>query len=155
MTSAYREALVMLLKILLIIVIVAALITLHGYLYTTQQLRASIIRYGVHPSPEAAMGALVSQLYIGIHKVEIRSAAPDSRSRANPSIQYVVAKVWADSRVDGRPARIGNLDHDVAGTFFAHVPRGWVYIPEDFFVSRGYFGFWLRVFRLQAEETPG
>ncbi len=145
----------MLKNILLIIVVLAALITLHGYLYTTQQLRVCIIRYGVHPSPEEAMRSLISHLYIGVQRVEIKRAAPDTRRGSNPSVQYVVAKVWAESRADGNPARTGNLDHDVAGTFFAHIPRGWVYIPEDFFVSRGYFGFWLRVFRLQAEDVPG
>ena len=144
----------MLKRISLIIVVLAALITLHGYLYTTQQIRVCVARYGAHASAEEAMRALISQSYIGVQKVEIKPIGPDSRHGSNPSVLFVVAKVWAQSREDGSLARTDGLDHDVAGTFFAHIPRGWVYIPADFFVARGYFGFWLKVFRLQAEDLP-
>ncbi len=69
--------------------------------------------------------SLVKDWYTGIEKVEIIGPllpAPDD-------LQFVEARVWAQSRADGKGFH--DWDYDNPGCFFLRLEGGWVLVPES------------------------
>jgi hypothetical protein len=123
------------------------------WFYTTAQLSIAARRDGVHETPEAGMRALAEKSWVDVEKIEIEYAGPNSFDGSNPHVWFVVARVWAGGRTDGKP--MGNHGYGSAGSFFLHTRQGWVHVPEGAFPE--FVGFGMRLFGLlpAGEEASG
>jgi hypothetical protein len=120
-----------------------------AWIYTSIQL--SIARSkGVYPSAEYGMQSLLEESYIGISRIDIRSAGPNSNDGSNPHVWYVIAEVRADSRADG--SSLGRNGCDAPGVFFLQTKAGWVWMPEGAFP--GFIGTWMKMFGMAGDGQP-
>jgi hypothetical protein len=122
-----------------------------AWIYTSIQL--SIARSkGVYPSAEYGMKSMLEESYIGISRIDIRSAGPNSEDGSNPHVWYVIAEVRADSRADG--SSLGRNGCDASGIFFLQTKDGWVYVSEGAFP--GIIGSWMKMFGMAGpgQSTP-
>jgi hypothetical protein len=92
---------------------------------------AAARREGVYATPEDGMHVLVTKTWIGVDRVEIEYAGPNSFDGTHPDVWFVTAKVWAARRGDLTP--VGSRGYDSAGSFFLRVHDGWVHVPEGRF----------------------
>jgi len=102
------------------------------------------MRDGVHETPEEGMRALAEKSWIDVEKIDIEYAGPNSFDGSNPHVWFVVVKVWAAQRADGKP--IGSHGYGGAGCFFLHTKEGWVHVPEGAFPE--FVGFGMKLFGL-------
>lgn len=131
--------------VLLIAILLTGLCAACGRIYSLAQLGGARQK-GMYPNAVAGMQALIAQGYRGVQKVEIEYSGPNSFSGRQPHVWFVVAKVWADSRADGRP--IHEQGYDLPGSFFLRVNEGWVHLPEDAFPM--VIGFFMDLFGLEG-----
>lgn len=108
----------------------AGILTATLWVYTTLNLEIAK-REGVYANPEAGMRVRVSESWVGIERVEITYAGPNSFDGSNPHVWFVTAQVWAARRADWMP--IHQRGYDSAGSFFLRVREGWVHVPEGRF----------------------
>ena len=120
-----------------------ALILLSAWSYTSLQL-ALARSQGVYPSAEEGMRELLETGYIGITRLDILYAGPDSSTGRQPHVWYVMAEVRASRRADG--SELGVRGCDGPGSFFIQTNEGWVHMPEGAFPK--VVGQWMDVFGL-------
>jgi hypothetical protein len=96
---------------LLLIPLVAAGTWLHMFLTL-----AAARREGVYSTPEEAMLARIERGWIDVERVDLEHAGPNDPDGSQPHVWFVVARVWADRRADGKP--VGSGRNDLAGSFF-------------------------------------
>lgn len=111
------------------------------WLHTTISLEIAK-REGVYATPEDGMRVLVTESWVDVERVEIEYAGTNSFDGSNPHVWFVVAKVWAARRADGKA--VGWRGYDSAGSFFLRVGDGWVHVPEGKFPE--FIGFGMRLF---------
>jgi hypothetical protein len=111
------------------------------WLHTTINLEIAK-KEGVYATPEDGMRILVTGSWVGVERVEIVYAGTNSFDGSNPHVQFVVAKVWAARRSDGKP--VSWRGYDSAGSFFLRVEDGWVHVSEGRFPEL--IGFGMRLF---------
>jgi hypothetical protein len=109
--------------------------------YTTAQLAMARWR-GTYPTAEEAMRAIIDRGYVGVSRVDILYAGPNSSHGWQPHVWYAVAEVRADRRADG--SAMGLHGCDAAGSFFLQTKEGWVHVPEGAFPTL--IGLWMPVF---------
>jgi len=128
-----------------------ALILLSAWSYTSLQL-APARSQGVYPSAEEGMRQLLETGYIGITRLDILYAGPDSSTGRQPHVWYVMAEVRATRRAEG--PQLGDHVCDVPGLFFIQTSGGWVQMPEAAFPEL--VGLWMNVFGLAGpgQSTP-
>ena len=88
-------------------------------------------REGVYPTAEDGMRARVAGGWLEVESVEIVHAGPASFDGTDPHIWFVVAKVWAAKRGDGKP--VSQRGYDPGGSYFLQVKDGWVHVSEGSF----------------------
>jgi len=103
-----------------------------AWMYTTSQLAIAKSR-GIYESPEAGMQARIEEGYVGIQKVYIMSAGPNFPNGELPHVWFVVARVYADKRADGKAVGNERNDFDFPGSFYIKTGNGWVWVPEGAF----------------------
>ena len=132
---------------ILVVLLCSVALLFASWLYTSLQLTLAR-SHGVYPSAEQAMLALVDQGYVGVSRVDILYAGPNSFDGSQPYVWYVIAEVHADTRADG--SALGHYGCDAPGSFFLHTKEGWVHVPEGAFPE--FIGFWMSVF---GQAGPG
>jgi len=125
----------------------AGILTAMLWAYTTLNLGVAK-REGVYANPEAGMRVRVSEGWVGIERVEITYAGPNSFDGSDPHVWFVTAQVWATRRADWKP--IHQRGYDSAGSFFLRVREGWVHVPEGRFpeligLGMRLFGPWVEI----------
>jgi hypothetical protein len=125
-----RRVVLVLAVIPLAIVQFAPILVATGWLHMVGTLAAAR-REGVYATPEDGMRALVMKTWIGVDRVEIERAGPNSFDGDHPDVWFVTARVWAARRGDFTP--VGSRGYDSAGSFFLRVRDGWVHVPEGHF----------------------
>ena len=100
------------------------------YFYTTLQVEIAK-RAGVYPTPEDSMRALIAESWVGVQRIEIEHAGTNSFDGSHPHVWFVIARVWAEGRSDGKP--MSSAGHEGAGSLFLRTEDGWVHVPEGFF----------------------
>lgn len=136
-----RKSLLAITALTLVIVQLAAILVGTLWFYTTLRLKIAK-REGVYETPEEGMRVLVTESWIDVAKVEITYAGPNSFDGSNPDVWFVIARVWAAQRGDGKP--VHQRGYDSAGSFFLRVQEGWVHVPEGKFPEL--IGFGMRLF---------
>ena len=117
--------------------------------YTTLQIDRAR-SHGFSSTAEEAARRLLEDGYIGIRRIDVLYAGPNSPDGKNPHVWYVVAEVRAESRSDGsEPGRNGC---DAPGTFVLQAREGWFVVPEGAFP--GLLGNWMREFGLAGPGAP-
>lgn len=99
------------------LLVVSACVLTATWLYTTTWLRHAEASYGLYPTPEEGMAAL---LWGGQHQIEaqyIQYSGPSCFLRCSPHVWFVHV---AGSGRGG-------------GAYFLHVKEGWVHLPESAF----------------------
>ena len=135
-----------LLKVLLLLVGLAALITMHGYWYSTTVLQKYIDSCGAYPTLDEAIDANFRHngydpSWFDVHKSQ--------NSKNVPYTWYVIDRVKREyqSAVDAvklPPTVCG-------GSFYEHTRQGWVGMPEHMLNAFGYLDLWMKVFHLYGE----
>ncbi len=106
-----------LLLVLSTALVLSACVLTVTWLYTTIQLQLARARYGVYPTPEEGMSAL---LWEGQHKIEakyLKYSGPSCVVVCSPHVWFVHV---AGSGRGG-------------GAYFLHTKDGWVHMPESAF----------------------
>lgn len=134
-------------KYLLAIAILTLVLIATLWFYTTLNLEIAK-REGIYETPEDGMRVRVTESWIDVEKIEITYAGPNSFDGSNPHVWYVIARVWADRRANGKP--IHQRGYDSPGSFFLHVQEGWVHVPEGRFPEL--VGFGMQLFGLSADK---
>jgi hypothetical protein len=141
-----------LLRVALIAICIIAVtlgFTFWSWSFTTSQLNAAR-SFGVFPSPSEGMLTLVQSGYVGIQEARIVHAQQETFPLGGGShVWFVIACVWADSRVGGSPVGSPTHDFDYPGSYFVDTHEGWVLMPET--SSPLFVGFWMRIFGLAGE----
>ncbi len=132
----------------LVLVRLALIFLAATWFYTNGQLRIAGMRDGVYETPEEGMRALAEESWIDVEKIEIEYAGPNAFDGSNPHVGFVVAKVWAAGRADGKP--VGSHGYGSAGSFFLHTKDGWVHVPEGAFPE--FVGFGMKLFGLSPTD---
>jgi hypothetical protein len=114
----------------LAVVQLAAMLAVALWFHTALNLEVAKQK-GIYVSPEEGMRTLVSRSWIDVERVEITYAGPNSFDGSHPHVWFVVARVWAARRADGKP--VAQRGYDSAGSFFLRVQEGWVHVPEGRF----------------------
>lgn len=122
--------------------------TAGSWYFTTSRLNWSAQSIGVFQSPAEGMLSQIDRGWIGIQEARIINAGPETGPGGAPYIWFVVACVWADSRIDGSPVGSSTHDFDFPGTYFLETKEGWVQMPEG---SALFVGFWMKVFNLAGD----
>jgi hypothetical protein len=119
--------------------------------YTTYQI-ARAPANGFYPTAEEAMRHLIEQNYVGIKRIDIFSAGPNSPDGRSPHVWYVTAEVRALSRADG--SEMGRNGCDNPGRFFLQTHEGWFPVSEGAFP--GLLGNWMKEYGLAGpgESKP-
>jgi len=117
------------------------------WLHTTINLQIAK-REGVYASPEDGMRVLVTESWLDVERVEIQYAGTNSFDGSNPHVWFVVARVWAASRGDGKP--VHGRGYDSAGSYFLRVKDGWVHVREGRFPE--FIGFGMRLFGIPCSK---
>ena len=127
-----------------------ALFLLCSWMYTIAALGLAS-RDGVYPSAEEGMLARIERNYAPPYEAELVYAGTNSFDGSNPHVQYVIACVWGDQRMDGSP--VGSVRHayDQPGSFFLNTKDGWVWMPEGAFPT--FIGFWMKVYGLAGPSS--
>lgn len=124
-----------------------------AWLYTVIVINHARDTYGVYPSPEEGMMALMDKYYMPDREVKIDYAGPNENNGRNPYVWYVIAEVRASARADG--SEMGKNGCDNPGTFFLQLKDGsWVHIPEGFYTT--FMTSWMKTFDMAGEgvSTP-
>jgi len=95
---------------------------------------------GIYRTPEEGMRTKIARSYTGIERIEIEYAGTNSFDGSFPDVWFVIAKVWAASRSDGKALSKG---YSNPGSFFLRVPEGWVHVPEGKFPEVIGLGSWI------------
>jgi len=103
-----------------------------AWLYTTSQLTLAKSR-GIYESPEAGMLAMIKKSYGDISQATIEYSGPNSRNGKLPHVWFVVARVKADQRTDGKPVGNNRTRYEYPGLFYLKIREGWVFVPEGAF----------------------
>jgi hypothetical protein len=130
----------------LVIIQLAAILLATLWLYTTLSLEIAK-REGVYETPEDGMRVRVTESWVDVEKVEITYAGPNSFDGSNPDVWFVIARVWAARRANGKP--VHERGYDSAGSFFLHMQEGWIHVPEGRFPEL--IGFGMRLFGPSVE----
>jgi hypothetical protein len=104
------------------------------YVYSRQQLSA-LQGDVVYTTPEEGMLGLAAKAYIGLERLESVHAGYEPCFLGN--LCFVEARVWADSRVDGK---VVQAEGDSPGGFFLRRGNGWIWVLEGrrpWFVALG------------------
>jgi hypothetical protein len=122
-----------------------------GWAYTTAKLTLARSE-GVYASAELGMRTRLERAYVGISRLDILYAGPNSFDGSQPHVWYVIAEVRARTRAGG--SGLGVSGCDAPGSFFLETADGWVHVPEGAFPE--VVGFWMRVFGLAGpgQTTP-
>jgi len=99
------------------------------WLYATSQLALAKSR-GIYATAEEAVIALNSQGWGGAEVVKITGvhAGPDRHDGSQPHVWFGGGTVYLDRVPQG-----GNRSYYPAGSFYLHVRKGWVHVPEGAF----------------------
>jgi len=103
-----------------------------AWLYTKSQLAVAKSR-GIYESPEAGMLAMIEKSYGDISQATIEYSGPNSPNGKLPHVWFVVARVYADHRADGKPVGNARTKYDYPGSFYLKTKAGWVFVPEGAF----------------------
>ena len=103
-----------------------------AWLYTTTQLAVAKSR-GIYESPEAGMLAMIEKSYRDVSQVTIEYSGPNSSNGKLPHVWFVVARVYADQRADGKPVGNNRTGYDYPGSFYIKIREGWVHVSEGAF----------------------
>jgi len=114
-------------------VIFISLAVLAFWAYTSFQLARAKQQYGVYPTMREGMLAKIEENYQGIVDIQWGADGPNAKDGSNPHIGFITARVWADSRMDGKPVGNDIHDFDFPGSFFLLTRDGWVSMPEGAF----------------------
>jgi hypothetical protein len=129
-------------------IVVISVISLVSLFYTKAQLGLAR-SIGVFRDAETGMKEIINQDYIGIKKVEIVYAGPNYDNGSKPFVWYVIARIWAESRIDGSRLGYGKWDHDEGGSHFLQTKEGWIMVPEH--KHPEFVVFWMGVYGLAGE----
>jgi len=116
-----------------------------SWVYTTVQLKLATSR-GLYATAEEGMQALIIPNYKDIDKIEIVYAGPNSFDGSDPHIWFVIARVYARSRADGKLLGNQPRNYEAPGSFFLHTKQGWAHVSEGAFPE--FIGFWMKVYGL-------
>jgi hypothetical protein len=132
----------------------AAIILFVGlnWIYTVAVVQWAITQ-GTYPTAEKGMIERATSYYEGIKKIEIKYAGPNSFDGSQPHVWYVIARIWAESKL-GRPVGSPEKDYETPGGFYLQTKHGWVQIPEGMLPV--YLGFWMDVYGMAGpgSTTP-
>lgn len=98
-----------------------------GLAYARTQL-AALCSQVAHASPEEAMQTLLADSYRELRSVHIVRSEPELTITSR--LRFVEARVWAESRADGKGVPV---EGDNPGSFFLRLAHGWVHVPEGHF----------------------
>ena len=129
----------------------SALIVFSAWSYASMQL-AIARSQGIYFSAEDGMRDLTERAYVGITRLDILYAGPNSRNGRQSHVWYVIAEVRAARRAEG--PQLGDHVCDAPGLFFIQTRGGWVQMPEAAFPEL--VGLWMNVFGLAGpgRSTP-
>ena len=123
-----RKRLLTAVAVLLAAAHLGSIFIVHVWLYTAVHLAIAKGK-GIYATPEDGMRALCAEnRYATVTKIEIDRAGVDRHDGRHPHVWFVIAKVWADKRPDGRP--VPPRGYYYPGRFFIRVREGWVNVPE-------------------------
>jgi len=145
-----------LLRVVLIIVGAFAVVlgfTIWSWYFTTSRLNSSAQSFGFFPSPTEAMMTEIRDGWVGIQEAWIRDAEPETALGGGPHVCFVIACVWAESRVDGSAVGSPTHDFDFPGSYYVNTHEGWVLMPEASLPL--FVGFWMKVFGLAGDDGGG
>jgi len=117
---------------ILVLLIIPIVCAGSAWLYTKSQLAVAKSR-GIYESPEAGMLAMIEKSYGDISQATIEYSGPNSPNGKLPHVWFVVARVYADQRADGKLVGNARDDYDFPGSFYIKVREGWVHVPEGAF----------------------
>ena len=132
---------------------IAVLYYAFAWIYTVIVIDHARATYGVYPSAEAGMLALMDKYYMPDREVKIYYAGPNDNNGRNPYVWYVIAEVRASARADG--SEMGQNGCDNPGTFFLQLKDGdWIHVPEGFYTT--FMTPWMKTFGMAGEgvTTP-
>ena len=112
------------------------------------------INQGAYITAEVGMLERTLPYYVNVEKYEIIYAGPNSFDGSQPHVWYVMARIWAEKTIDGRPVGFHGKNFETPGHFYLHTKQGWVQISEGLFPV--YLGFWMKAFGLAGpgSTTP-
>lgn len=120
--------------------------TMWSWYFTTSRLNFSAQSFGIFPSPTEAMMTEIHDGYVGIQESRIVHAEPETALGGGTHVWFVIACVWAESRVDGSAVGSPTHDFDFPGSYYVNTHEGWVLMPETSLPL--FVGFWMKVFGL-------
>jgi hypothetical protein len=127
----------------LILLVFSTVVVFSSWVFMTTKLTLARSE-GVYPSAERGMRARLDRAYVGISRVDILYAGPNSFDGSQPHVWYVIAEVRASMRSGGYEMGVNGCD--APGSFFLETTDGWVHVPEGAFPE--IVGFWMKVFGL-------
>lgn len=146
MAHSFRYLRIALFAICIIVAITG--VVFWSWSYTTSRIK-SARSIGVFSSPSEGMRSLVDSGWTGVEEARIVRAVPETALGHSSHLWFVIACVWAESRVDGSAVGSSTHDYDYPGSYFVDTKEGWILMPES---SRPLFvGFWMKVFGLAGD----
>ena len=139
-------------KIFIFALVAVLLFVFLNWVYTVTMVRWAA-HQGTYATAEEAIIERANAYYEGIEKIEIQYAGPNSFGGSQPHVWYVIARIWAESKL-GRPVGSQGKDYETPGGFYLQTQQGWVQIPEGLLPV--YLGFWMDVFGMAGpgSATP-
>ena len=139
---------------LLGLLVLIALIPIHGYWYSTSVIHKYIDRCGAYPSLDQAIQS--DWRHNGFDPAWFVEYLKGPNRDNVPYTWYVVYKVKPEYQQVQKQALQALRDSNTpfcGGSFYEHTRWGWVGMPEHFLNAWGYLDLWMKVYHLYGSDA--